>query len=295
VSPGISSEAESTLIVSTIRADSGQPMQTTSTFHLFPRLPLELRLAIWEMTVEPREVEVRIVKPNSTPGGPNAPLWLHPSHWQGISRAKFEEAMSDMPTSTSGGRRRKRKAWDKWRPYHPYVHLTSLTVPAVLQTCREARNQGLYHQVSLDGENQSLTDHRYVWLNLNIDMIHIGTWNMAYFLPLASSIRLLKLSRRIPDEFDHEMDLVSRFVNAEEVHLACIGGFVDWGEEVDAVNWPCGKEKLAFLENHPLIYFTDGSPVGYRDLKLAFRKYWSTANPEFYNAEYWSEDDENVN
>jgi hypothetical protein len=274
--------------------DSGQPMQITTIFLPFPRLPSELRLAIWEMTVEPREVEVRIVKPGLMLEDPPAPLWSDPSDWENISRAKFEEATSDMPTSTRGGRRRKRNAWEQWLPYHPYVHLTSSTVPAVLQTCREARNQGLYHQVSLDGENQPLNDHRYVWLNLNIDMIHIGTWNMAYFLPLASSIRRLKLSRSIPREFDHELDLVSRFVNAGEVHLVCLGGFIDWGEEVDAVNWPCGKEKLAFLEDAPLLAFTDGSPVGYRDLKWAFRKYWSTVNPEFYNAEYWSEDNENV-
>lgn len=269
-------------------------MQTMSTFHPFPRLPIELRLAIWEMTVEPCEVEGRIVKPELTPQDPSAPLWSDPWDWWNISRAKFEVAMSDIPTSTRGGRRKRRKAWEQWVPYHPYVHLTSSTIPAILHTCREARNHGLYHQVSLDGEDQPLTDQRYVWLNLNIDMIHIGTWNMAYFLPLASSIRLLKLSRSIPDEFDDEMDLVSRFVDAEEVHLVCLGGFINWGEEVDAVNWPCGKEKLAFLENPLLVYFTDGSPVRYRDLKQAFWQYWSTANPEFYNAEYWSEDEEIV-
>ncbi|KAF6816771.1 hypothetical protein CPLU01_13753 [Colletotrichum plurivorum] len=32
---------------------------TTSTFYLFPRLPFELRARIWELTVEPRVVELR--------------------------------------------------------------------------------------------------------------------------------------------------------------------------------------------------------------------------------------------
>ncbi|GIJ92114.1 hypothetical protein Asppvi_011089 [Aspergillus pseudoviridinutans] len=34
-------------------------------FHLFPRLPFELRARIWELTVEPRTVEVRVKKDNS--------------------------------------------------------------------------------------------------------------------------------------------------------------------------------------------------------------------------------------
>ncbi|KAF7168387.1 hypothetical protein CNMCM5623_001470 [Aspergillus felis] len=36
-----------------------------ATFHLFPRLPFELRARIWELTVEPRTVEVRVKKDNS--------------------------------------------------------------------------------------------------------------------------------------------------------------------------------------------------------------------------------------
>ncbi|RSL72596.1 hypothetical protein CEP53_000992 [Fusarium sp. AF-6] len=34
-----------------------------ATFHPFPRLPFELRARIWEMTVEPRQVEFRIKTP----------------------------------------------------------------------------------------------------------------------------------------------------------------------------------------------------------------------------------------
>ena len=95
--------------MSSIKADGGQPMKTMSTFHPFPRLLLELRLTIWEMTVEPREVEIHIVKPKPTPGDPPVPSWSHPRHWHGISSAKSEEAKSAMPTSTREGRRRRRR------------------------------------------------------------------------------------------------------------------------------------------------------------------------------------------
>ena len=33
-------------------------------FHLFPRLPFELRAQIWQLTAEPRTVEVRVKKDN---------------------------------------------------------------------------------------------------------------------------------------------------------------------------------------------------------------------------------------
>ncbi len=64
------------------------------TFHPFPRLPYELRVHIWEMTVEPRVVEVRCDRP--------------------------------VPTRQQ-------------------CYLTTSTpVPAVLQTCQEARDHGMY-------------------------------------------------------------------------------------------------------------------------------------------------------
>ncbi|KAF7167904.1 hypothetical protein CNMCM6106_003274 [Aspergillus hiratsukae] len=37
-------------------------------FHLFPRLPFELRARIWELTVEPRTVEVRVKKQHGSWG-----------------------------------------------------------------------------------------------------------------------------------------------------------------------------------------------------------------------------------
>lgn len=36
-------------------------MSTTETFHPFPRLPWELRAMVWEFTIEPRQVDIRVV------------------------------------------------------------------------------------------------------------------------------------------------------------------------------------------------------------------------------------------
>ncbi|KAH8161628.1 hypothetical protein CIB48_g6619 [Xylaria polymorpha] len=77
-------------------------------FHPFPRLPAELRAQIWEMTVAPRIVEVRITYRAS--------------------------ALSPDSSSTNTA---------------TVPHLVSSTpVPAILQTCQEARNQGLYQRLT---------------------------------------------------------------------------------------------------------------------------------------------------
>ncbi|KAH7397468.1 hypothetical protein BKA66DRAFT_408755 [Pyrenochaeta sp. MPI-SDFR-AT-0127] len=188
-----------------------------STFHPFPKLPLELRLAIWEMTVEPREVEVRI------------------------------------------------KAQQEWKPYRPYVHMVSSIVPPALHTCREARNHGLYQPISLHADAQH-ADHRYVWLNLDIDVINIGTSYLAHFEPVAPAIKRLKLSRENTDErwSEYEKDLLLIFVNVKKIYVICIDGFWNWGDD-DVYNypWPCAYENLVFIdENSPMGYLE----AGYREV-----------------------------
>ncbi len=60
-------------------------------------------------------------------------------------------------------------------------------VPAILQTCQEARNLGLYKQafseVTATKVNAAAgAESRYVWLNLDIDMVSIRkTWFEAFY------------------------------------------------------------------------------------------------------------------
>ncbi|KAH9871194.1 hypothetical protein J1614_006770 [Plenodomus biglobosus] len=241
-----------------------QPILDMSTFHPFPKLPLELRLAIWEMTVEAREVEVRIMMPTSK--DPRFVRWPHPRQWGYIEQEMFTEAMPELPNSTRAERRARKKARDEWKPYNPFVHMVSSTVPATLQTCREARNHGLYQQVSLGVDEQHPMDRRYAWLNLDIDMVNIGTLFLNHFLPIASSIKRLKLGRRYGDEWwsVFEKDLLRSFVNVEEVHVVCIDGFWNWGDGPDVFPWPCPIENVVFIEKH----WTKGYLVGdYREVE----------------------------
>jgi hypothetical protein len=234
-----------------------------STFHPFPRLPLELRLTIWEMTVEPREVEVRIVQP--TPQDPWEIEYSHQSQWIYVDSRRLSEAMSGVPTSKGGHRKAKAKALKEWKPYRPYVHVVSSIIPAVVQTCREARNHGLYQQISLDIDEQPNTDRRYVWVNLDIDLINIGTSDLVYFIPIASTIKRLKLSRDNTDEYgfeecwyEYEEDWLASFTSVEEIHVLCRDGFWNWGNHVYHCRWPCALEKLVFID--------EDSPVGYLEV-----------------------------
>ncbi|KAH7087834.1 hypothetical protein FB567DRAFT_355281 [Paraphoma chrysanthemicola] len=221
-----------------------------ATFHSFTKLPLELRLAIWEMTVEPREVEVRIVM--ASPPDPYLVTRPHPNRWIYIDDERFREAMGNLPESTRKERKAKRKAREAFPPWRPYVHMVSSSIPAVLQTCREVRNYGLYQRISLDPDGLRGMEHpRYVWLNLAIDIVNIGTAFLNYFLPIAPSIKQLKLKRDIGDEwwYDYEHALLPSFTNVEKIYMACSDGFYYWGDEYARFPWPCPLENIVFIDH----------------------------------------------
>ncbi|KAI0437847.1 hypothetical protein F4803DRAFT_570362 [Xylaria telfairii] len=179
-------------------------------FHPFPRLPAELRAQIWEMTVAPRIVEVRIT----------------------YRASPLSSDSSSTNTAT-------------------VPHLMSLTpVPEILQTCQEARNQGLYQQAfselaAPDGEGL-----RYVWLNLEIDIISIGTTIFAALEPVALLIQRLRLERENSDEsfFHFESNDLGIFVNVKEIHVVCADGLRAWNNAPDAHYWPCARENLFFID-----------------------------------------------
>jgi hypothetical protein len=206
---------------------------------------------VWEMTVEPREVEVRIVK--RTPEDNTQATWPHPSIWDTIDDAKFKEAMDKIPEadeSTSAGRIFRREARKTCKTFQPCVHMVSSTIPAVLHTCREARNHGLYQQISLDVDNSHGAGRRYVWLNLDIDVVDIREFYMVYFKPIAATIKRLKLSR---DGWDawwwcrYEKNEIQNFINVKEIRVVCIDGFLHWSLSFRGIPWPCPYESLAFI------------------------------------------------
>ncbi|KAK1778230.1 hypothetical protein QBC45DRAFT_414813 [Copromyces sp. CBS 386.78] len=252
-----------------------------TTFHPFPRLPPELRLRIWELTVEPRTVDFRIADTERTMG--------------------FRiEAINGTPNNV--------------------VQLRSSTPPpATLQACREARNhlssgggrRVLYEQVFCDmvpptsacappqhhnhpnhdeapGPSPLNKNHhhrRYIYLHLPLDTLDIGTTCFHDFflfsdhshysylaslfsssrpfhpsgsrsptIPLASRVTRLKFTRNFGDEYVDRWEIKSglrRLPSLKEVFCVCGDGIAAWDGSTEYFvfeHLPCGKEGVWLID-----------------------------------------------
>jgi len=189
-----------------------------TTFHLFPHLPFELRAQIWESTVEPRTVEVRVLYTTTY--------------------------------TTSVVPRSLRRPWRGTKEVTNFVSVPRVTsptpVPAALKACREARNMGLYKRAFAE---LSPEEPRYVWLNLDIDMVSIGTDPFIWFKPVAHLVRRLRFERKIGCEFYNrsESHEIGSFVNLDEIHVLCPESIEAWHRAKEQVDLPCGAENLYFI------------------------------------------------
>ncbi|KAL0930179.1 uncharacterized protein CTRU02_214999 [Colletotrichum truncatum] len=212
------------------------------TFHPFPRLPSELRNRIWELTVEPRIVEVRVVyhQPN-------------PANVKGSAELGAQEV-----------------DWTVKRP-PPVRHLRSPTpVPAQLQTCREAREHLTTHPVAKYRYEKSFCEivmtryegldpvpegdperERYVWFNFDIDMFSIGDTDLNEFRPVAHQIRRLRLERAISNEYFSRTESLlfgNKFRNLAEVYLICLEGIRSAYAATEEMYFSCGPENVYLVD-----------------------------------------------
>jgi hypothetical protein len=123
-------------------------------------------------------------------------------------------------------------------------------VPAALQTCQEARKQGLYQQAFSDMAVLDGAERRYVWVNLEIDMISIGTTMFASYNPVAPIIQRLKFERKNSDElfYHYEVQELRDFVNVKEIHVVCADGMGGWHGALEDHYWPCGEENVFMID-----------------------------------------------
>ncbi|EGO54914.1 hypothetical protein NEUTE1DRAFT_125018 [Neurospora tetrasperma FGSC 2508] len=131
---------------------------TTTTFHLFPLLPLELRLQIWESTITPRTVLLRVGtrhwRPFTTQAAysllptTSAPALLRTCHEsREVGLKAYTQAFSEWDTDRSPGR------------------------------CSPA----------------AAAAARYLWVNFALDMIDIGGLGIQFVAMYKRQIRRLKL------------------------------------------------------------------------------------------------------
>ncbi|KFA79511.1 hypothetical protein S40288_11667 [Stachybotrys chartarum IBT 40288] len=145
---------------------------TTATFHPFPALPFDFRARTWELTVESRIVEVRVVYHQPNAVGVGVPeLGMQTVDWT----AHRLPLMRHLRSSTAA--------------------------PAQLQTC-----QGLFEITTTpyDGfdpvPKDDLQQERYVWLNFDNDMVAIGDTDLSNFRAVAHQVCRLRLERALSNE-----------------------------------------------------------------------------------------------
>jgi hypothetical protein len=153
----------------------------------------------------------------------------------------------------------------------PFSVLTSSTyVPAPLQTCQEARNARLYQRCFSDlairyGYPED-AERRYVWINLDIDMVSIGDTILEAFRPYAHLIKRLKFMCDNTDEFwcrGEGCDELQHFTNVSEIHVVLSenGDFENWHGASDDYIWNCGAENVTFIDEE------DGQEMKLLDLE----------------------------
>ena len=194
------------------------------TFHPFPRLPAELRLRVWELTVEPRTVKVEFrgrtegsrwfeVLHSTTPI-PGSLQTCRESRNAGLYQRCFSELCAH-----NGDTKKKRRRNGDWQP----------------------------------GQRS------YVWCNLDIDMIDIDDCWFDKFRSVAHLIKRLKFKREMTEFWrsgatqSADSDNLDWFENATEIHVVLggnvLGGkddFECWHGTSYEDSWPC--DNVLFID-----------------------------------------------
>ncbi|KAI3554899.1 hypothetical protein CABS01_11693 [Colletotrichum abscissum] len=105
------------------------------------------------------------------------------------------------------------------------------TVPAILQTCREARNIGLYAKAFSGGLNP-----RYVWADFDLDTIQASFWDLklmgsdkSLFQHLVVEVNDLESFRR------HYSDALAGLADLDKFRILSKRGLEDWSIAMDEV------------------------------------------------------------
>lgn len=139
--------------------------------------------------------------------------------------------------------------------YGPFL-FSSAPVPAPLQTCREARDSGLYHQafsnLAIQNGAPKDTEERYVWLNFDLDMVSIGDTDFRFFKSVAQMIKRLRFERDNSDEvwYRGESAELYIFVNVTEIHVVVSedSDMRHWHGASQDHNWPCAIESVFVVD-----------------------------------------------
>ncbi|KAH7311955.1 hypothetical protein BKA65DRAFT_158080 [Rhexocercosporidium sp. MPI-PUGE-AT-0058] len=196
---------------------------TTAPTATFQHLSFELRARIWELTVEPRIVEVHVV-------------YHHPN--------KQLPPMRHLRSSTSAPAQLQtcREAREHLTRHPNVRYWYEKAFSEITTTPYEG-----FDPVPEDDPQRE----RYVWLNFDNDMVSIGDTDLSDFRAVAYQVRRLRLERALSCEyFCHTESLLigNLFRNLVEIHLVCLEGIRSGYMAAEDLNCPCGPENVYFVD-----------------------------------------------
>lgn len=123
-------------------------------------------------------------------------------------------------------------------------------IPAIVQVCREARQSGVYRQ--LFSELKDVVYHggrdRYLWLNLEVDMIDIGSACLTGFIPVLDSIQRLKITW--DDRWVGNVLCLGDCINLKELHVAIMEPVtINIRELFKSYPLFCGVESISMVDS----------------------------------------------
>ncbi|KAK1724869.1 uncharacterized protein BDZ83DRAFT_321873 [Colletotrichum acutatum] len=105
------------------------------------------------------------------------------------------------------------------------------TVPAILQTCREARNIGLYAKAFSGGLKP-----RYVWVDFDLDVIQASFWDLKLMGSDKSLFRHVVVEVNDLESFRrHYSDALAGVANLDTFRILSKRGLEDWSIAMDDV------------------------------------------------------------
>lgn len=257
------SESDSTVQDAPADQSSGSGRdEPERTFHPFPRFPTELRLRVWEMTVEPRTVELCCI--HKTPPGsqPNTVKICSPTAPPATLHACLESR----------------------------IHLFSMYSQVPLKNrwwkCMEDVKEHMWRGIDV-------TTQQYVFLNWEIDTISIGTQSLHCFESIALSVKTLQLERESGNEYwdRWESQKLLDFKCVEAVHVvAAPGQDVEcWHGTSEDIPWPCGPENVFITDEQRTMRLTDVEDMCDRDWERKERERDPTTTVKFRNGNAYEE------
>ncbi|KAF1974174.1 hypothetical protein BU23DRAFT_379938, partial [Bimuria novae-zelandiae CBS 107.79] len=132
--------------------------------------------------------------------------------------------------------------------------VSSTPVPAPLQACQESRRElkKYYQRAFSELYGSHGAWRRYVWTNLDLDIISIGNgWYCDIYEPIAPLIQRLQFEGEIsssPFYFSCIKRLLRLFVNAREIYVICKDVLSAWYGALEDHYWPCGEENVWMID-----------------------------------------------